>query len=854
MAQAGTTFRVFVSSTFKDLVQERNRLQERAFKHLQTLCEAQGARFQAIDLRWGISQEASLDQQAIPICIAEVERCQRISPRPNFVVLLGDRYGWRALPAEIPEDEWDEFHPRVTDPDDGALLERWYRRDANAVPAVYVLQAREVELPEHPSEAQVRKARAAEKARWEGTEDSAGTERELRRILLGAIDGLGFSAEQRRRYEKSATEQEIHRGALGAPDAHEHVFCFFRRIVGVPTDGSAGDFYDTRPEDHSDLEALKVELDAHLLSGNVTGYEAQWATSDVSDAHLDGLSDAVESKLWGVISAQLAAMEHEQLAREVAAHRDFGEDRARQFTGRVAILNRLCEYARSGADHPLVVYGVSGSGKSALMAEAATLAGGGDPDAVVVRFIGATPESSDIRRLLDGLCREVSRRYGADEATIPADYRELVEEFPNRLALASADRPLVIFLDALDQLSDAENARSLVWLPRDLPEHVRIVVSTLTEPPECLQVLQAKLPTDHLVELEPMIREEGAELLDKWLADSHRRLQADQRDEVLDKFNQSGLPLYLKFAFEEARRWHEYDPADRTTLTSGIPGIIRENLFARLAADENHGAVMVARSLAYLAAGKNGISEDEMLKVLSASAEVLEEFARRSPESPQFDQLPVVVWSRFYLDLAPYLNTRSADNAALLGFYHRQLREVVEADYLAGEEGRTRHRELARFFADQPFDIEAGTETAPNLRRLSELPYQQTCGELWDDVFGTLTDFEFLEKKAQHVGVIDNGDGTNTYTGVDQLRDDYTLALERMPGGDSSAGTDKRARIIVTGVDLGNGLEIRCPHCHTTSPFQEAWRAEEIDCPHEGCGGPLEVNPFVVGESSLDRR
>lgn len=55
------TFRVFVSSTFSDLIAERNALQEEVFPRLREYCQKHGARFQAIDLRWGVSEEAALD-------------------------------------------------------------------------------------------------------------------------------------------------------------------------------------------------------------------------------------------------------------------------------------------------------------------------------------------------------------------------------------------------------------------------------------------------------------------------------------------------------------------------------------------------------------------------------------------------------------------------------------------------------------------------------------------------------------------------------------------------------------------------------------------------------------------------
>ena len=79
MEQHDLTFRVFISSTFSDLVAERNALQEKVFPRLREFCQNHGARFQAIDLRWGVSEEAALDQQTMNICLEELRRCQRIT-------------------------------------------------------------------------------------------------------------------------------------------------------------------------------------------------------------------------------------------------------------------------------------------------------------------------------------------------------------------------------------------------------------------------------------------------------------------------------------------------------------------------------------------------------------------------------------------------------------------------------------------------------------------------------------------------------------------------------------------------------------------------------------------------------
>ncbi len=79
---------------------ELNALQERVFPNLESLCEQNGFQFQAIDLRWGVPTETGLDHRTMRICFEELRRAQEISPQSNFLILLGDRYGWRPLPQE----------------------------------------------------------------------------------------------------------------------------------------------------------------------------------------------------------------------------------------------------------------------------------------------------------------------------------------------------------------------------------------------------------------------------------------------------------------------------------------------------------------------------------------------------------------------------------------------------------------------------------------------------------------------------------------------------------------------------------------------------------------------------------
>jgi hypothetical protein len=106
-----STIRLFVSSTFADMKSERDLLQREVFPRLRNKCLEVGLRFQAIDLRWGVSEEAGRDNRTMRICLRELKRCQSGGPKPNFLILLGDRYGWCPLPEIIPAGLFERLEP-----------------------------------------------------------------------------------------------------------------------------------------------------------------------------------------------------------------------------------------------------------------------------------------------------------------------------------------------------------------------------------------------------------------------------------------------------------------------------------------------------------------------------------------------------------------------------------------------------------------------------------------------------------------------------------------------------------------------------------------------------------------------
>ncbi len=89
--------RVFVSSTFRDLAEERDELARHAFPELRRFCAGRGLPWTDVDLRWGITDEQGAEGEVLELCLGEISKC-----RPFFIGILGNRYGW--VPDSISPD------------------------------------------------------------------------------------------------------------------------------------------------------------------------------------------------------------------------------------------------------------------------------------------------------------------------------------------------------------------------------------------------------------------------------------------------------------------------------------------------------------------------------------------------------------------------------------------------------------------------------------------------------------------------------------------------------------------------------------------------------------------------------
>ena len=561
---------------------------------------------------------------------------------------------------------------------DRDLVKSWYLPDENSVPPEYLLRPRTGEFVDLDL--------------WSKLESR------LHALLQKAASRASLPLDAMVKYETSATHQEILKGVGPAANDPEHVFAFFRTSAKRDEDG--------------EIRKLKNALKLRLGS-NVVEFEI---------GNLKALCAKVFEKLVQVIRDQAALLKSQpEMRSEIELNDQFAREKGSFFTGREDVLRYVRAYLSGPHRQPMVIHGESGSGKSAIMAQASTEAAGLLPRALVVRrFVGASPLSSDGVSLLGSICRQIAGHFGRPEESV-VRFNELTRALQEELRNASPDRPLVLFIDGLNQLRPQDPVSTHPWLPAELPPNCWVVLSTIDVPKHMSDAT--------LVTVKPFSMLDAEVALSSWLSDVGRTLQADQRRHVLESFARCPLPLYLKLAFEEARRWKSFSSWAECVLGEGLDGIIDQTI-DRLSVHEEHGLVLVARALSYLSAARHGLAEDEILEVLNGDPEVWEDFLSRSHHKPPERRLPLVVWSRLLFDLKPYLTEYPGSGKNLLSFYHGRIADRISDRFLGGESKNFTHKALAQYFGEVADPGHAGEWDGNSARALSELPFHLAgCGD-----------------------------------------------------------------------------------------------------------------------------
>lgn len=238
------------------------------------------------------------------------------------------------------------------------------------------------------------------------------------------------------------TEDEIRRGIINATEQDKRCFWFKRVITDIDdniADTNAGKFIDKtwgnpssvdKPAQQLLNELREKDLSDALTSTNVIQYDVKWHSNGIDPSALQehaqyieklckDFYDTLTDRINHGIEEDQSTSKEDDLTEEIFEHGSFCKRKCELFHGRDEFLTTVKETVKK--DRVAVLYGESGCGKTSLMAKVAMEVKNWldkDSATVVTRFIGTTPDSSDVRGLMRSVCQQICRA-ADDGETVP---------------------------------------------------------------------------------------------------------------------------------------------------------------------------------------------------------------------------------------------------------------------------------------------------------------------------------------------------------------------------------------------------------------------------------------------------
>ncbi|KAI9339437.1 hypothetical protein DFJ73DRAFT_568807 [Zopfochytrium polystomum] len=519
----------------------------------------------------------------------------------------------------------------------------------------------------------------------------------------------------------------------------------------------------------------------------------------------------------------------------------------------------------------VVLYGSSGSGKTSMMSFAAVqlskvLAERRDKKSgedeqelgpvVIIRMCGTTADSSSARSLMTSIAAQIRTVKSEPDPGVAFSFADVVEQFHDALALATKESPIHLFIDSLDQLTDENLGRSQIWKwlprPQDLPAHAHITLSVLEDSDRyqygILPSLQLVLQTAAFVHVPLMAADESMTILLQSLTAAGRTITPRQKQAVERAIPQNSAEnavsaLHVRLLFDVISKWSSFDDDDDALeLPRSVESLVQAAL---LAVQKQSCGPFIRLIMQLMLVSRDGVSQQNLADIVSTRDDILGEQGKADCifqyNTPPIRYVPPLVFANWRRLIRDFVVERGVNGVTVLGFFHRQFKEVAERLYLESKREREEALSLTylyfsgqlaedfseRNIAPHPLFFAATENNAsglPNMQRLREVVHALI--ELDDPLKAAeeICSLEYVKAKAT-VSPSFASDLLNELTAVEQmLLDDIPLTSEPSAIEELSAAR-KRVRqfyifafgnyqAIVTDPSLCTGLAWNYPTDH----------------------------------------
>ena len=733
------TARVFISSTFRDMHTERDYLSKVIFPEVREILKPRGIYLVDVDLRWGITEQESEKGETLKICLDEIE-----NSRPFFIGIIGDRYGW--IPDEAPSKMLNSTENRFN-------WENKLKAGDHSVTALEIYYGVLNNLEQKDRSffyfRDDKFIKDVPKEKVSDLKDKDKIQQKKLAVLKKTIKDE-YSDLPRNLNDYSVKYKGLKINWLEIKNSAIQKNIDMDKLHKIADDGIV---------DNDEILDLN-DTEKKLVFNNTFTY--------LDFDSLVKFGEQVKEDLLRSIYDEFPedSIELDPLDQETMIHTNFCNDRSNFFVGREKQLQVISDYViKNSSNKPLAIVGEPGSGKSALMAKAFSNCNSEEDNTLIIpHFVGCSPSSVDCFRTLNRFCALIIRKFNIElEEGIPDEYNKLMECFKSIVKQIPEKGKLIIFIDALNQLSSSHKSHSLNWLPEILSENVKIIISAL--PGEVLASIEdKKFPQEKVGALNNNNREE---IIRGRLKPYRKDTLTKEQMAVILKKEESGKPLYLTIVAEELRLYGEYERVNQKIagFSENIEGLF-DQIFKRLE-DDTDDINLVRDAMCLFECSRFGLLETEMLQLLKPSVKDAINMGLIDTDKESFE-LPRKKWSTLFLSISTYFRSPGEDKTGLIDFFHRQMSKAVRKKYLNKKLEKSYHKKLAEYFHYQAFGKDPKLSfSGYDGRGFAELPYHRLLSGNRKEAEKLLTDFTFLMGKAR------TGLATEILFDYEMLNDEY---------------------------------------------------------------------------------
>lgn len=725
---------LYVAADFYDSVVEREALIERVFPYLRRYTAEKGYELNIADLHWGIPGVGIVDHSLPDLCMSLLEKW-RTRRRLLTLVVFNDNIGATLLPRTLPKPHFESGMESVENEDDKNLFNKWYQLNAQASPMVYVLQPIIRHYPDMAGEDPTARKTATDL--WKEEADK----------MISIFSNI-LPDGQKQKNLTSVLQDEIKFIVTDDPQEAKRVLWMQRRFTHKPSS-------DKNSPNAKRVDQSKIQLEDYLPDTQKLVFYVKWHEEGIDPANFeddehyisemcDTLKEELKKLIDGLLEEDFLEEANEvyrgiekQLYIELIQQYQACKKLSKDFIGQESVLNSIKEYVCSDSNHPLIIHGPLGCGKTLLIAKVSEMSSSWSPLACIVpRLVSLTAESSTQQQLLRSIAEQCCALYGEHPSVASSSIHSWDYGLSKLLAKVSELRPLIILIDGIDQLAEYSN-KDLQWLPRELPPNVRLIISVRDDSGEFSKIKELIEDSECFLSLNNPSAEEAKLSIDKLLSTHKKKLSNSQQSVIQMYLKENSNARLSRLLGSVCAQWIELLDSK---IENGIEGLV----FQYLSYVESHiGITLLTFVLGILVAAKHGICESEILDLLSCEDTVLNIVFYN--EETKVRRFPAVIWTLVKKLIDPFICSQVLGGRTLTMLSCEAYRTVVKkylqnkgcsikayvqvlVDYFFGKWAEGQKKPVSpsssvvqdRFVLDQPLAYGPN----PNRRKLEELPYQ----------------------------------------------------------------------------------------------------------------------------------